>query len=259
MLIDSHCHLTNGKLATRVDEVLAQARAIGVGACITAATDVADAKAGLGLARRNANVFCSVGVHPHEAKDVSDHYLADLERIAAAGTDKCVAVGEIGLDYHYEYSPRDAQRRVFVEHLELACRLGKPLIVHTREASVDTLAVLADYAGKLRGVIHSFSGNADEARAFLDQGWHMGFSGIVTFAKADDVRAAASLVPADRLLVETDAPYLSPVPVRKVFPNVPAHVAHTAAFLSELRGERPDDLIRQTTANAVELFSLDIA
>ncbi len=258
MLIDSHCHLTNGRLAPRVADLLAAARAAGVVACLSAATDVADAKAACGLAKRNAPVFCSAGVHPHEAADAGEHYLSQLADIAAAGGAKCVAVGEIGLDYHYDYSPRDVQRRVFADQLELAERLHKPVIVHSREATADTLAALKPFAGRLTGVIHSFSGDAAGATQFLDQGWYIGFSGIVTFPKADDVRAAAVLVPLDRLLVETDAPYLSPIPVRKIFPNRPDHVAHTARFLGELRGEPLEALAAHTTANAKRLFALDI-
>jgi len=258
MLVDSHCHLTNGKLANRVSAVLGEARQAGVVAVLTAGTSVADSTAALGIARRNPGVVFSAGVHPHEAKDVGADYLARLTDLAAAGGRLCAAIGEIGLDYHYDFSPRDAQRRVLAEQLDLAVSLEKPVIVHTREAAADTLAALAPYAERLRGVIHSFTGDADEVRAFLAQGWHIGFAGIVTFASADANRAAAKLAPLDRLLVETDAPYLSPVPVRKVFPNTPAHVVHTARFLADLRDIPFDDLAAATTANALDLFALDI-
>jgi TatD DNase family protein len=257
-LIDSHCHLTNGKLANHLAEVLAQSRDVGVVAVLTAGTSVLDSTAALGMARRNEGVVFSVGVHPHEAKDVAADYLQQLKGLAATGGALCVAVGEIGLDYHYDFSPREAQRRVFTEQMDLAVELGKPVIVHTREAAADTLATLAPYAGRLRGVLHSFTGDATEVRAFLDQGWHIGFAGIVTFKNADANRDAAKLVPLDRLLVETDAPYLSPVPVRKVFPNTPAHVVHTARFLADLRGEPFEAFAGETTANAVDLFGLDI-
>lgn len=258
MLIDTHCHLTSGKLAPRVAEVLQEARRAGVAGVVSAATGVADAKAALGLARRNAQVFCSAGVHPHEAAAVGPHYIRQLREIILAGGSKCVAVGEIGLDYHYDYSPRADQRRIFAEQLELAVEMAKPVIVHTREAAADTLAALAPFAGRLTGVIHSFSGNAEEAGRFVQQGWHIGFSGIVTFPKAPEVAGAARIVPLDRLLVETDAPYLSPEPVRKTFPNVPAHVIHTARRLSELQGIDLDTLVERTAANAEALFGLDI-
>jgi len=259
MLIDSHCHLTSGRFKGRVDRILDQARRQGVGALVSAAADVADSAGALELARRHADVFCSAGVHPHEAKEVRPDYIGELREIVAGGAGKCVAVGEIGLDYHYEYSPREAQRRVFAEQLELAAELGKPVIIHTREAAGDTLAILAPFAGRLKGVIHSFTGDADEVRRLLDQGWLIGFAGIVTYRNAQANREAAKLVPTDRLLVETDAPYLSPEPVRKVFPNVPAHVMHTARFLAELRGERFEALAEQTTRNAIRLFGLAMA
>ncbi len=259
VLFDSHCHLTSGKFAGRVGEVLAAARAVGVGGCLTAGTSVADSTAALGLARRHEGVVFAAGVHPHEAAGVGEDYLDRLADLAAAGQTACAAVGEIGLDYHYDFSPRDIQRRVLDAQLDLAVRLDKPVILHAREATADMLAALSGYAGTLRGVVHSFTGDADEVRRYLDQGWFIGFAGIVTFKRADANRAAARLVPADRLLVETDAPYLSPEPVRKCFPNVPAHVVHTAALLADLRGVSLDQLARRTTANAAALFGLDTA
>ena len=256
MLIDSHCHLTSGKLAEQVEQVLLAARQAGVGLCVSAGSDMADSRAALDLARRHAEVFCSAGVHTHEAEKTDAHYLQQLEEIILAGGDRCVAVGEIGLDYHYDFSPRDIQRRVFLGQLELAARLGKPIIVHTREASEDSLGMLKEFSGRVRGVIHSFTGDAAEVRRFLDQGWCIGFSGIVTFKNSQPVREAAQLVPSDRLLVETDAPYLSPEPVRKIHPNTPANVAHIARCLAEDRGVPPEALADQTTANAVGLFKL---
>ena len=256
-LIDTHCHLTSKRLAGRADALLAEARAAGVGACITIAGDVADARAAVDLARGREGLFCAAGVHPHEAKDAPPDYLAQLEEIIRAAGGRCVAVGEIGLDYHYDFSPRDRQRQVFQEQLELAGRLALPVAVHSREALEDTLAMLAPHSGRLSGVIHSFTGDTGELRPFLDQGWHIGFAGIVTFRNSDLNRAAARLVPAERLLVETDAPYLSPEPVRKVFPNVPANVVHIAKLLAELRGVSLEVLAGHTTANARRLFRLD--
>jgi TatD DNase family protein len=256
MLIDSHCHLTSGRFKGRVQEIVEQARSEGVRAMVSAGADLADSAAAVELAKQHVDVFCSAGVHPHEAKDAPPEYIAQLRQIVATGADKCVAVGEIGLDYHYEYSPRQVQQRVFVEQLQLAGELGKPAIVHTREAAADTLAILAPFAGKLSAVIHSFTGDGDEVRRFLDQGWLIGFAGIVTYKNAGLNREAARLVPADRILAETDAPYLSPEPVRRVFPNVPAHVVHTVRFLAELRGESFEALAEHTTRNAVKLFGI---
>ena len=258
VLVDSHCHLTSGKFAGHVGEVLAAARQAGVMGCLTAGTSVADSTAALGIARRHDGVVFSAGIHPHEAEEAPDDYLDRLSDLTATGADLCVAIGEIGLDYHYDFSPRDVQRRVLDEQLDLARRLGKPVILHAREATADMLAALEAYAGVLRGVVHSFTGDAEEVKHYLDQDWFIGFAGIVTFKNAGANRQAARLVPANRLLVETDAPYLSPEPVRKVFPNVPAHVVHTAALLADLRGEGVEDLARRTTANAAALFGLDI-
>jgi TatD DNase family protein len=256
ILIDTHCHLTHERLAARADLVVAEARAAGVALCITAASDVEDSRRAAALASRLEGVYASAGVHPHEAKDAPGDYLEQLEQIAHSAGKKCVAVGEMGLDYHYDFSPRDRQRQVFEEQLDLAARLGLPVIVHCREAAEDTLAILARAAGKLAGVIHSFTGDSVEVRRFLEQGWHIGFAGIITFKNAQANREAARLVPADRVLVETDAPYLSPEPVRKIFPNVPAHIVHTARLLAELRGVALEALAEQTTANARRLFNL---
>ncbi|MFW6155081.1 MAG: TatD family hydrolase [Planctomycetota bacterium] len=257
VLFDTHCHLTSGKFAERVGDVLAEARAAGVVGCLTAGTSVADSTAALDLARRHEEVVFSAGIHPHEAAQAPEDYLDRLTDLVTAGGTACAAVGEIGLDYHYDFSPRDVQRRVLDAQLDLARRLDKPVILHAREATADMPAALRPYAGSLRGVVHSFTGDADEVKCYLDQGWLIGFAGIVTFKRADANRGAARLVPADRLLVETDAPFLSPEPVRNRFPNVPAHVVHTAARLADLRGVALDELARRTTANAAALFGLD--
>ncbi len=255
-LIDTHCHLTNDRLDGQTDILLPQARAAGVIACLTAGTDVADSREAAALAQKYEGLYSAAGIHPHQAKEVALDYIARLEEVIGANPSKCVAVGEMGLDYHYEFSPRQDQRRVFTEQLEMAARLKLPAIIHSREALEDTLAILAAFAGRLSGVIHSFTGNEAEAKRFLDQGWHIGFAGIITFKRSEENRAAAKIVPPDRLLVETDAPYLSPEPVRKVFPNVPAHVVHTARLLAEVRGVPFEELAAQTTANARKLFGL---
>jgi TatD DNase family protein len=243
-------------LLNQVEAVIAAAGEAGVTRCVNAATDVADSRAGVGLARRHDGVYCTAGVHPHEAAGVEQHYLRQLEEIAAAGAGKCVAVGEIGLDYHYDFSPRDVQRRVFVEQLQLAARLGKPVVIHTREADEDTLAILAEQQGRLAGVIHSFTGGPGAVERYLEQGWRIGFAGIVTFKRSGDNREAAKLVPADRILIETDAPFLTPEPMRKIHPNTPAMVVHTGRRLAELRSVAEGEFARQTAANAEALFGL---
>jgi TatD DNase family protein len=283
-LIDTHCHLAHGRLLADVQAVLARGRTAGLAAFICAAADIAESRAALGLAHREKDVFCTAGVHPHEAKSCgqsegedegkmpsphpagetpaiheggtpSPHYLRQIEQLCADGRN--VAIGEIGLDYHYDFSPRPDQRRVFAEQLDLARRLGKPVVVHTREAFDDTLAIIAESGLDGRRIVfHSFTETPGRARLALDLGATLSFSGIVTFAKSTDLQQAAALVPADRLLVETDAPYLSPEPVRKLRTNEPANVLHVANFLARLRNISPQELAQQTTANALRFFAL---
>jgi TatD DNase family protein len=223
---------------------------------ICAAADVHASKTAHGLADRYENVYCTAGVHPHDAKSVDAGQLQVIKRLAQNA--KCVAVGEIGLDYHYDFSPREDQRRAFAEQLALADELSATIVIHTREAIDDTLAVLAESGvdgGRL--VFHSCTESADGVVRMLDLGAMVSFSGIVTFKKTEYLRESARLVPDDRLLIETDAPYLSPEPVRKIRPNEPAHVAHVAACLARVRDLPPDDLAAQTAANARRFFGWD--
>ena len=252
-LIDTHCHLTNARLAGQTQRVLDAAREAGVVGVICASSDIDESRKALALADSNTDVWFIAGVHPHEAKDVQERYLTQLQELL--GHPRCVGAGEIGLDYHYDFSPRDAQRGVFAGQLALASELGKPIVIHTREAFDDTLAILRESGvDGGRVVFHSFTEGPDNARRALDFGATISFSGIVTFANAQDVRASALLVPQDRLLVETDAPYLSPEPVRKMKTNEPANVAHVCRFLAQLRGVPADDLAQATTANAKKFF-----
>lgn len=253
MLIDTHAHLSHGKLRQQAGEVVARAREAGVGAILCAAGDLAEAKTALGLSRRLDGVFCTAGVHPHAAKDVSCQYLQQLEELLARP--ECPAMGEIGLDYHYDFSPRDAQRRVFAEQLTLAKRLGCPIVLHTREAFDDTMDLLSE--GGVDGsrvVFHSFTGGPTEAKRTLDFGATLSFSGIATFRNAGEIRESALLAPVDRILVETDCPYLSPEPVRKMAVNEPVNVVHVARRLAELRGCVFKTFAEQTTQNALRLF-----
>lgn len=257
-LIDTHCHLCHGRLRQQVQAVLERAAAAGVHAVICAAGDLQESRSAMSLARSRQDVYGMAGVHPHDAKDAPQGYLADLERLVAEP--RCVALGEIGLDYHYDYSPRPVQRRVFAEQLDLARRLACPVVIHTREAFVDTLSALRDsgVAGE-RVVFHSCTEAADNVGRALDFGASVSFSGIVTFKKTDPLREAARRVGDDRLLVETDAPFLSPEPVRKMRTNEPANVAHVAACLAQVRGVSVDALAERTSANARRLFGLDRA
>jgi len=255
-LVDTHCHLTHGRLRTQLEAVLSRAHDAGVAAMVCAASDVPDSAAAAALARQHAGVFFTAGVHPHDAKDAEAGYLERIEELA--GADGNVAVGEIGLDYHYDFSPRQVQRRVFAEQLALAARLAKPVVIHAREAIGETLAILSEAAlpgGRV--VFHSYTGDAAEVRRVLAGGAYVSFSGIATFNKADSIRRAAARVPDDRILVETDAPFLSPEPVRKIKVNEPAHVAHVARCLAAARGIDVEAFAEQTTANAVRFFGLD--
>ena len=254
-VIDSHCHLDMDFDADR-EAVLARARAAGVAAMVTiGASGSFDAnRKAVALAGAHAEIHATVGVHPHEAASVDD---AVVDRIAAlAAQPKVVAIGETGLDYHYEHSPRPAQRAAFARFIQLAHRLQLPIVVHLREADDDAVAVLrAERGREVGGVIHCFSGDAASARRFLDLGFHISFSGIVTFKTADALREAARLVPADRLMVETDAPFLAPIPYRGRR-NEPALVVRTAAVVAEVRGETLAQVAMVTSANTQRLFRL---
>jgi len=254
-LIDTHCHLTHGRLRGDLPGVLRRARQAGLVAMICAAGDLDEARSALDLAHSEADVYCLAGVHPHEAKDAPGDYQARIEQLAA--DPKNVAVGEIGLDYHYDFSPRQAQRRVFAEQLDLARRLGRRVVVHTREALEDTLAIIrASGIDAQRLVFHSCTEDSAGVRRLLDTGAMVSFSGIVTFAGTDYLRQAARLVPDERLLIETDSPYLSPEPVRKMKTNEPANVAHVCVCLASVRGVTPEAQAELPTANARRFFAL---
>ena len=252
-LVDSHCHLDMDFDADRA-AVLDRARAAGIGAMVTiGASGPFDAnRAAVALAAAHEEIQATVGVHPHEAASVTD---AVLDAVAELATrPKVVAIGETGLDYHYEHSPREAQRQAFARFIQLARRLGLPIVVHLRHADDDAADILrGERAGEIGGVIHCFSSDAAAARRFLDLGMHISFSGIVTFKTAEPLREAARLVPADRLLVETDAPFLAPIPYRGRR-NEPALIVQTAAVLAEVRGETLAQVATATAANARRLF-----
>jgi TatD DNase family protein len=255
-LIDSHCHLDMEDYDGDREAVLARAARAGVQTMITigAGGPLAANDAAIALARRHPNVFATVGVHPHEASQVD---IAVLERIATlAAEPRVVGIGETGLDYHYDHSPRPQQQEALRQFVQLARRLDLPLVVHLRAADGDAARILREErAAEIGGVIHCFSGDAASARTFLDLGFHLSYSGIVTFKTAEALRQAAQITPADRLLVETDAPFLAPVPYRGKR-NEPALVARTLACLAEVRGEAPERTAETTTANARALFRL---
>jgi len=258
MFVDSHCHLNYAGLADREAEVLANARARGVAGFLNISTRQSEWDDVLGAAERNEDVWATIGVHPHEADAHPDLGTAAL--VEAAVHPRVIALGECGLDYHYDKSDRAAQRERFEAHIEAARQSGLPLVVHTRDAEDDTAAILgrAVQEGGVTGVLHCFTGTADLARKALDFGFYISISGIVTFKNAKELQDTARWLPSDRMLVETDSPFLAPVPHRGQTCE-PAFVADTAAFLAELREERPEALAETTTANFFRLFSRAVA
>ena len=253
-LIDSHCHLNYAGLAERQDEVLNTARARGIAGFLNISTRQSEWGDVAGAAERNDDVWATIGVHPHEADAHPDLGAAAL--VEAAAHPRVIAIGECGLDYYYDKSDRAAQRERFQAHIEAARETGLPLVVHTRDAEEDTAEILSREVGKggVTGVLHCFTGSTDLAGKALDLGFAISISGIVTFKNAKDLQEVAKTIPQDRLLVETDSPFLAPVPHRGQTCE-PAFVADTAAFLSDLRDEPLDELAAATTANFFRLFN----
>lgn len=254
MLIDSHCHLDFPDLSVEVEAVLARAQAEGVGRFITISTRVKRFAQIRDLIDRFEQVYGSVGTHCHHAAEEDDIPLETLIELAAHP--KIVAIGEAGLDYHYDFSPREVQERGFRKHIAAARQTGLPLVIHAREADQDVGDILEDEMGKgaFSAVLHCFSSGAELARRGLELGCYISFSGILTFKKSEELRAIAKATPPERLLVETDAPYLAPQPWRGKR-NEPAYVAHTAKILGETIGLDAAAIARQTSENALRLFS----
>jgi len=254
MFVDSHCHLNYKGLVEDQSAVLARARAAGVSAMLNISTRECEWDDVVGVAEREADVWASVGIHPHEADAHPDVDTARL--VDRAAHPSVVGIGETGLDFYYDHSDRDQQKTSFRAHIAAARATGLPLIVHTRDAEDDTGAILAEEMGRgaYAGVIHCFTASADFARVALDLGFYISISGIVTFKNAKELQATAATIPADRLLIETDSPFLAPVPHRGM-PCEPAFVADTAAFLATLRGETVEGLAASTAANFRTLFS----
>ena len=253
-LIDSHCHLNYEGLVERQDEVLENARDRGVQGFLNISTRRREWNDVIGVAERNADVWASVGVHPHEADAHPD--LGATALVEATRHPRVIAIGECGLDYYYDKSDRAAQRERFEAHIDAARQTRLPLIVHTRDAEDDTAEILERAVKEkgVTGVLHCFTGSAELARKGLDLGFYVSLSGIVTFKNAQDLQETAKWLPADQMLVETDSPFLAPVPHRGKKCE-PAFVADTAAFVAHLRGEEPEDLGETTTANFFKLFN----
>jgi TatD DNase family protein len=246
--VDSHCHLPED--AAEADAILDAARAGGVEWLVCVGTDLATSRAAVAIAERRTDVVATVGLHPHDAIRLGEEW---DELVALAAGPRVVAVGEAGLDHHYEHSPGPAQAAAFRAQIRLAHEIDRTLVIHTREAWDETFAILDDEGVPTRTVFHCFTGGPDEARACLARGAALSFSGIVTFKNADDVRAAAAITPADRMLVETDSPYLAPVPHRGR-PNQPAWVAAVGAGVAAARAESVKSVADVTRANAQAFF-----
>jgi TatD DNase family protein len=246
---DSHCHLT----MSDSEGALARARAGGVGGFVVPGTTLEDAPQAVAVAQGNEDVWAAVGFHPHEAKDCHDAAFAEIERLA--GTPRVVAIGECGLDYHYMHSPRETQIAVFERHLDLARRMDKPIIVHNRESTDDMVSILT--ASQARGILHSFTESEEVARKFIKAGYFISFSGIITFRSAGALRSCAKALPHDRVLIETDTPFLAPVPFRGR-DNEPAYVVKVAELLATLWGVPLDEVAARTTANFESAFGVTL-
>jgi TatD DNase family protein len=252
-LVDSHCHLDFPEFAPELEAVVARARGAGVGRMLTICTRLSKFDQVLAIAEQFDRMFCSVGVHPHEAAHEVDVALPRI--LDYAKHPKVVGIGEAGLDYYYDKSPHGKQQEVFALHIEAARQSGLPIIVHSRDADEDTVKLLQEGAGKggLRGVIHCFTSTQYLADAALEMGFFISLSGIVTFKNAEDLRKVAKTVPLDRLLVETDSPYLAPMPMRGKR-NEPSFVKHTATYVAGMLGIGFDELAQRTTENFERLF-----
>lgn len=254
MLVDSHCHLDFADFAEERDAIVQRARDAGVGRLVTICTRVRKFETILDIANAYDNVYCSVGTHPNNAHEELDITSDDLIRLAQ--NPKVVAIGEAGLDYHYDYAPPAAQKQGFLTHIEAARQTGLPLVIHARSADDDMISILQEETGKgaFPFILHCFSSGQKLAEVGVELGGYVSFSGILTFKNSEDIRTIAKAVPLDRLLVETDAPYLAPSPHRGKR-NEPAFVAHTAAVLASVVGVSNDELATITTDNVFRLFT----
>ncbi len=254
-LIDTHCHLTFDVLERDVDAVIARSRATRVTEWVTVGTDLLESRKAIELAERFEGMYAAIAIHPHEAKTVTAETIQELKKLAQHK--KIVAIGETGLDYHYDFSPREEQKKVFAEHLKIAAELNLPVIIHCREAFDETMQILEEYrSGIKRIVFHCFSGSAEQAKIVLDKGFYISFTGVVTFKNAEKTRLAANVVHLDRLMIETDCPYMSPSPMRKQKVNEPALLVHTAKFLAELKQMDFVDFAQAVTATSRVFFEI---
>jgi TatD DNase family protein len=258
MLVDTHAHLDQEDFAEIRDEVIHKARVAGVATILAVGTTVSSSQVCLDLASQYEGVYAAVGIHPNYAAAAESCDWDVIERLALDS--RVVAIGETGLDRHWDFTPFALQQEYFARHIDLAARVEKPFIVHMRDCEEDILAALRQAHGTygpLAGVMHSFTGDATLAAECVSLGLHISFAGMLTFKKSAELRACAATIPADRLLVETDSPYLSPEPIRGQRPNEPANVAHTARCLADARGQSFEELAALTTANARRFFKIE--
>ncbi len=254
-LIDTHAHLTFDEFQGDLAKVLDRSRGVGVNRWITIGTDPEHNRKAVELAGKHEDIFAAVGFHPHYAADITKEDFKVLRRLLTAT--RIVAVGEIGLDFHYNFSKQDAQDHVFREQLAIAADAALPVVVHSRHALDLVVDILDDFAHSLKNVVfHCYSGTAEQTRMLLQRGWHISFTGIVTFRKSDDTRAAASQTPLDYMMIETDCPYISPEPVRNQRPCEPAMLVHTARKIAELHQVPIDDFAATVTAASEKFFAL---
>lgn len=254
MIFDTHCHLDASDFDADREQILDDMETRGITPCVVVGADMPSSRSSRALAERRSWLYWAAGVHPHDAGTYTDEAHAEL--VAMMQESKCVAWGEIGLDYHYDLSPRETQRDVFARQLDAACEIGKPLILHIREAHGDATDILRARRGKLpKGVVHCYSGSAEQAKIYLDMGFCLGFDGPLTFKKAPKLTEVAALCPSDRLLVETDSPYMSPEPLRGRR-NDPRNTEYIARKLAEIRGETFEQICVTTRENGMRLFGI---
>jgi TatD DNase family protein len=254
-LIDAHAHLTYEGLIDNIEAVLARSREAGVGGWITVGTTMEENRKAVELAQRFEGMYAAVGFHPHYAKDITPDNISEIKQLAE--NPKVVAIGETGLDFHYNFSNHSAQKEIFRQELQLATVLNLPVIIHSREAFDETLEILNRFEGKLKRVVfHCFGGNAEQAIYLLERGYYISFTGVVTFKNADIARKAAAVVPLERMMIETDCPYMSPEPMRKQRINEPALMVHTAAKIAQVKGIPVEDLTNAVTKTTKLFFAL---
>jgi len=254
MYFDTHAHYDDKRFDDDRDELLGSMHGSGITLILNAASNLSSAKFSLKLADKYPFVYAAVGVHPHDSKSMTDETVSELERLLSHP--KAMAVGEIGLDFHYDFSPRDVQKKRFCEQLELARRVKKPVIIHEREALRDTLDTVNDFRD-LKGVFHCFSGSWEVAKIILDMGWYLSFTGVITFKNARRVLEVLEKIPADRMMLETDCPYMSPEPMRGRR-NSSLHLPYIAEKIAEVRGITLDDVAELTMNNGLQFFGIGV-